>query len=67
MQANFGPPTSLPSTRKVNASTSAGSALLLAQLDATLTQFPTVEATRYSFDGDQEAFYSWLQLAVPPG
>ena len=48
-----------------NASTSCGSAKLLAELDATAEQFPTVEHTLYSFDGDPAAFYGWLQLEVP--
>lgn len=48
-----------------NASTSCGSALLLGQLDATVTQFDTVTEARYAFDGDQAAFYEWLQLAPP--
>lgn len=48
-----------------NASTSCGSALLLGQLDATVTQFDTVDRVRYSFDGDVAAFYHWLQLEVP--
>lgn len=49
-----------------NASSSAGSAALLAELDTTLKQFPTVKSTVYSFNGDVQAFYHWLQL-VPPG
>jgi hypothetical protein len=49
-----------------NASTSCGSAMLLAQLDATVTQFPGVDRAVYSFGGDVGAFYRWLQLA-PPG
>lgn len=48
-----------------NASSSAGSAALLAELDATFRQFPTVRSTVYSFDGDIGAFYEWLQM-VPP-
>jgi hypothetical protein len=48
-----------------NASSSCGSAILLAQLDATATQFPTVDRAVYSIDGDTRAFYEWLQL-VPP-
>ncbi|HEX6261241.1 MAG TPA: GerMN domain-containing protein [Actinomycetota bacterium] len=48
-----------------NASTSCGSAALLAQLDATATQFPTVREARYSFEGSEEAFYEWLQMSVP--
>jgi hypothetical protein len=48
-----------------NASTSCGSAGLLAQLDNTLLQFDGIDATRYSFDGDEAAFYQWLQRDVP--
>ena len=44
-----------------NASSSCGSALLLAQLDRTAKQFPTVRRTAYSFDGNARAFYEWLQ------
>lgn len=49
-----------------NASSSAGSAALLAELDATLKQFATVRRTVYSLDGDVATFYGWLQLAPPP-
>jgi len=48
-----------------NASSSAGSTALLAALDATATQFPTVDAAIYSLDGDTTAFYEWLQLDPP--
>jgi hypothetical protein len=48
-----------------NASTSCGSAQLLAQLDNTVLQFPEVEEVFYSFDGDRGAFYEWLQLTPP--
>ena len=48
-----------------NASSSCGSAGLLAQLDATATQFATVEQAIYSLDGDVDAFYEWLQLSAP--
>ncbi len=48
-----------------NASTSCGSAGLLAQLDSTLTQFNTVTTTRYALDGDVEAFHEWVQLGAP--
>jgi hypothetical protein len=48
-----------------NASTSAGSAVLLAELDATTTQFETVDEAIYSLEGDVDAFYEWLQLAYP--
>lgn len=50
-----------------NASSSCGSAMLLAQLDRTATQFPTVDRAVYSFNGSRRAFYEWLQRAVPPG
>ena len=48
-----------------NASSSCGSALLLAQLDRTATQFPTVERAVYSFNGSRRAFYEWLQRGAP--
>jgi spore germination protein GerM len=48
-----------------NASTSCGSALLLAQLDRTALQFPTVDRAVYSFDGSVKRFYHWLQRDPP--
>ena len=48
-----------------NASTSYGSTVLLAALDATTLQFPTVDDVVYSFDGDVDAFYGWLQRDSP--
>jgi spore germination protein GerM len=48
-----------------NASSSCGSALLLAQLDGTAKQFDDVERTLYSIEGDATTFYEWLQMAVP--
>jgi hypothetical protein len=45
-----------------NASTSAGSALLLSQLDATVFQFPTVESAEYRLNGSCERFDEWLQF-----
>ena len=48
-----------------NASTSCGSALLLAQLDRTARQFSTVRRTGYSFMGSRRAFYEWLQRETP--
>ena len=44
-----------------NASSSCGSTLLLAQLDRTAKQFPSVQRTVYSFNGSRHAFYEWLQ------
>ena len=50
-----------------NASSSCGSALLLAQLDRTAAQFPAVRRAVYSLDGDVAAFYEWLGYDAPPG
>lgn len=50
-----------------NASSSCGSALLLAQLDSTARQFPSVRRAVYSFDGSATSFYAWLQRGVPSG
>ena len=50
-----------------NASSSCGSALLLAQLDRTAEQFPTITRAVYSFDGSRNAFYEWLQREAPEG
>jgi hypothetical protein len=44
-----------------NASSSAGSRRLLAQLDATVFQFRTVASVEYRLEGDCEAFSEWLQ------
>jgi spore germination protein GerM len=46
-------------------SSSCGSAALLGALDATLAQVPGVRGARYSFAGDEVAFYAWLQMAPP--
>lgn len=48
-----------------NASTSCGSVALLEQLERTTEQFREVLRAVYSFDGDPEAFYGWLQREVP--
>ncbi len=48
-----------------NASSSCGSALLIAQLDRTATQFSTVHRAIYSLKGSRRAFYEWLQLSPP--
>ena len=48
-----------------NASASCGSTLLLAQLDRTAKQFPSVRRTVYSFNGSRPAFYEWLQREAP--
>jgi spore germination protein GerM len=48
-----------------NASSSCGSAALLGALDATLAQLPGIGGARYSFGGDEAAFYEWLQMSPP--
>jgi hypothetical protein len=49
-----------------NASTSCGSSALLAQLDSTaFAVVPEATGTRYAIEGEQAAFYEWLQRAVP--
>lgn len=47
-----------------NASSSCGSAGLLAQLDSTAKQFGATQ-TLYSINGDTDTFYNWLQLSTP--
>lgn len=49
-----------------NAATSAGSELLLSQLDATVFQFETVTSVEYRIDGSCETFFEWLQLGCAP-
>lgn len=53
------------STLISGASSSCGSSQLTSQLDRTAGQFPTVQRTLYSFNGDVEAFYAWLQGSPP--
>ena len=43
------------------ASSSAGSRLLLAQLDATVFQFPSVRSVQYRLNGSCDEFFAWLQ------
>ena len=45
-----------------NASSSAGSARLLAELDATVFQFESVKSVEYRIEGSCEAFSEWLQF-----
>jgi hypothetical protein len=45
-----------------NASASAGSALLLSQLDATVFQFPSVTSAEYRIGGSCTDFSEWLQF-----
>jgi spore germination protein GerM len=44
-----------------NASTSAGSQMLLSQLNSTMFQFDFVQSVTYTLDGDCAAFWEWLQ------
>jgi hypothetical protein len=44
-----------------NASTSAGSQMLLASLNATVFQYDEVTEIEYRFDGSCDAFWNWLQ------
>lgn len=44
-----------------NASTSAGSAMLLRELNATVFEFPSVQSIEYRIDGSCERFWEWLQ------
>ena len=43
------------------AGSSAGSAQLLASLDSTVFQFPSVDAVEYRLGGSCQAFWAWLQ------
>lgn len=45
-----------------NASSSCGSAQLLAQIRETLYQFPEINDFRVAIDGDPAPFYEWLQI-----
>jgi spore germination protein GerM len=46
-----------------NASSSCGSAALLAQIEATAFQFSEVEEVIVQFEGDCEAFFNFLQMS----
>jgi len=48
-----------------NASTSCGSAELLAEMETTLKQFPEIKKVIISIDGQPDTFYQWLQLSTP--
>jgi spore germination protein GerM len=49
-----------------NASTSAGSQMLLSQLNSTVFQFESVQTVHYTLDGDCAAFWEWLQFECHP-
>ena len=48
-----------------NVSTSCGSMTFLAQMDATLKQFPTVTQAVYAMEGAPSSFYASLELVCP--
>lgn len=45
-----------------NASSSCGSAELLAEMETTLKQFPTIKKSIFAISGDPATFYNWLQI-----
>ena len=45
-----------------NASTSAGSQMLMSQLNSTVFQFDFVQSVGYTLDGNCAAFWEWLQM-----
>jgi hypothetical protein len=49
-----------------NASTSAGSQMLLSQLNSTMFQFDFVQTVQYMLGGDCSAFWEWLQSGCHP-
>lgn len=49
-----------------NASTSAGSQILLSELNSTMFQFDFVYIVNYTLDGDCAAFWEWLQMGCHP-
>lgn len=44
-----------------NAASSAGSRLLLVELNGTVFQFPEIESVEYRLEGSCDAFWDWLQ------
>lgn len=49
-----------------NASSSAGSRLLLGELNAIVFQFPAVQTIEYRIEGSCETFWEWLQVGGCP-
>jgi spore germination protein GerM len=49
-----------------NASTSAGSAMLLGELNHTVFEFPEIATVEYRFEGSCAAFFNWLQADCQP-
>jgi hypothetical protein len=49
-----------------NASTAAGSAMLLRELNGTIFQFDNVRSIEYRFAGSCERFFNWIQRDCAP-
>lgn len=49
-----------------NASSSCGSASLLAQIEETLTQLPGIDRVIIAIEGDTQTFYDWIQVGCGP-
>jgi spore germination protein GerM len=53
-------------TRKISGgSSSCGSMQLLAQMETTLKQFPTIKKVFFAIEGKPEDFYGWMQMECP--
>jgi spore germination protein GerM len=48
-----------------NASTSCGSSMIKSSIEATLTQFSTVQDVRYAVEGEPSTFYHFMQMGCP--
>lgn len=48
-----------------NASSSCGSTILMAQLENTLKQFPTIKRAFFAIEGSPEEFYGFQQMECP--
>jgi hypothetical protein len=47
------------------ASTTCGGSMVMASIEATLTQFSTVEDVRYAVEGEPSTFYDFMQIGCP--
>ncbi len=48
------------------ATTSCGSGIFMASIEATLKQFPTIEKVFYAIEGSPADFYDWVQIGECP-
>ena len=48
-----------------SASSSCGSTILMAQMESTLKQFPTISKAFFAIEGSPEDFYGFLQMECP--